>query len=169
MRGLKRPDFHLSGHLFLLYSMFWARPGRPVLKSILASSCNGLKVEGNAGNLCLAFSSLTDFFSLDDLIDSRKGIGSPLLQRVGDTSASAAGDSGQQTRSSRIRAFRAQRSATADERNTQKQRQAKMAVHMLSGEEIKSLFQDITAGLAFLVSIARYLSPLFLTLVPKAR
>jgi hypothetical protein len=60
------------------------------------------------------------------------------------------------SRSARIRAFRAFQRAAPDERekmrNEMKQRgETWKAVHLLSAEEVKSLFKDVVEGLAFLV------------------
>jgi hypothetical protein len=74
------------------------------------------------------------------------------------------------SRSARIRAFRAFQRAPSNEkvriRNEQKMRAGEetswTAVHLFSAEEVKSLFEDITEGLGFLVCI-KWTHLLFLT------
>lgn len=97
--------------------------------------------------------------SLDDFIDARLGrsTNSPPLheetaQRT-DGFSSPVSD-GLRSRSARIRAFRSQQ----QDKKQNKPRVSKIpplsmkAVHLLSAEEVKSLFSDVTEGLAFLVS-----------------
>jgi hypothetical protein len=65
------------------------------------------------------------------------------------------------SRSARIQAFRAfQRAAPGERermRNEMKQRgQTWKAVHLLSAEEVKSLFRDVVEGLAFLVCFCSF-------------
>ena len=60
------------------------------------------------------------------------------------------------SRSDRIRAFRAERARPEEERKqrlAERRRGQRTAVHLLSAEEIHSLFLDIVSGLSFLVSI----------------
>lgn len=107
--------------------------------------------------------------SLDDFIDVRLGRGSPHLHP---TSNPAKDDVSAQTntplsRGARIRAFRAMQHASPEEREKMRREMSGeflggakperlgdwKAVHLLSAEEVKSLFQDVVEGLAFLVSI----------------
>lgn len=98
--------------------------------------------------------------SLDDFIDARLGRSthSPHLHDQADPQAeatSSAASDGLRSRSARIRAFRSQQ---LDKKGKQPQVHKKpplemKAVHLLSAEEVKSLFSDVTEGLAFLVSI----------------
>jgi hypothetical protein len=65
------------------------------------------------------------------------------------------------SRSARIRAFRAFQHTPPNEREKiyrqMKQRsQTWKAVHLLSAEEVKSLFRDVAEGLGFLVSLLFY-------------
>ena len=56
------------------------------------------------------------------------------------------------SRSARIRAFRAQQQAHKEGISKPSRPPASLkAVHLLGAEEVKSLFRDVTAGLAFLV------------------
>ena len=56
------------------------------------------------------------------------------------------------SRSARIRAFRAQQQTHKQGAPRPSKPPASLkAVHLLSSEEVKSLFRDVTAGLAFLV------------------
>ena len=62
------------------------------------------------------------------------------------------------SRSARIKAFRAFQRAPPAERERMRMQmeqrdQTWKAVHLLSAEEVKSLFSDVTEGLAFLVSL----------------
>ncbi|KAG8742745.1 putative serine/threonine-protein kinase iks1 [Ceratobasidium sp. 414] len=92
--------------------------------------------------------------SLDDLILQRLGAKSPPDRAPGSSEA----PSGEyQTREARIRAFRAQGggaqpASDAARREARRRAREMKAVHLLSAEEIRSLFGDIVAGLAFLVS-----------------
>ncbi|CAE6469741.1 unnamed protein product [Rhizoctonia solani] len=91
--------------------------------------------------------------SLDDLILQRLGVKS--ADRDPDPSEPPSGE--YQTREARIRAFRARAGggpvhASGEVRRREARRRARemKAVHLLSAEEIRSLFGDIVAGLAFL-------------------
>ncbi|CAE7071184.1 unnamed protein product [Rhizoctonia solani] len=91
--------------------------------------------------------------SLDDLILQRLGIKAP--DRDPDPSEPLSGE--YQTREERIRAFRARAGGgpthtSGDVRKREARRRARdmKAVHLLSAEEIRSLFGDVVAGLAFL-------------------
>jgi hypothetical protein len=90
--------------------------------------------------------------SLDDLILQRLGAKSP--DRATGPSEAPSGE--YQTREARIRAFRAGGGGAqaGDARKEARRRAREMkAVHLLSAEEIRSLFGDVVAGLAFLVSM----------------
>lgn len=90
--------------------------------------------------------------SLDDLIMQRLGAKSP----DGDIEPVDAPSGEYQTREDRIRAFRA-RAGGSTQTNGEARREARRraremkAVHLLSAEEIRSLFGDVVSGLAFLV------------------
>ncbi|CUA73088.1 putative serine/threonine-protein kinase iksA [Rhizoctonia solani] len=91
--------------------------------------------------------------SLDDLILQRLGVKAP--DRGPDPSEPPSGE--YQTREERIRAFRARAvggpsHTSGDVRKREARRRARemKAVHLLSAEEIRSLFGDVVAGLAFL-------------------
>ncbi|QRV74645.1 kinase domain protein [Ceratobasidium sp. AG-Ba] len=92
--------------------------------------------------------------SLDDLILQRLGAKSPPDRASTEPSEPPSGE--YQTREDRIRAFRAragrgQAVGGAEVRKEARRRAREMkAVHLLSAEEIRSLFGDVVAGLAFL-------------------
>ncbi|KAJ8589502.1 kinase-like protein [Rhizopogon salebrosus TDB-379] len=96
--------------------------------------------------------------SLDDFIALRLGHTSRLPHIQSSPSSPAADDP---TPSARIRAFRAMKRAPPEERerlrremeertNSGGNRRSWKAVHLLSAEEVQSLFGDVTHGLAFL-------------------
>ncbi|QRW03530.1 kinase domain protein [Ceratobasidium sp. AG-Ba] len=91
--------------------------------------------------------------SLDDLILQRLGAKSPPDRASTEPSEPPSGE--YQTREDRIRAFRAragrgQAVGGAEVRKEARRRAREMkAVHLLSAEEIRSLFGDVVAGLAF--------------------
>ncbi|KAG9098710.1 putative serine/threonine-protein kinase iks1 [Ceratobasidium sp. UAMH 11750] len=88
--------------------------------------------------------------SLDDLILQRLGAKSP-PDRAPESSEAPSGE--YQTREARIRAFRARGGgapASDDRREARRRAREMKAVHLLSAEEIRSLFGDVVAGLAFL-------------------
>jgi hypothetical protein len=95
--------------------------------------------------------------SLDDLISQRLGVKSP--DQDGDPSEAPSGE--YQTREDRIRAFRARAgkggtthtSGEARRREARRRAREMKPVHLLSAEEIRSLFGDVAAGLAFLVGV----------------
>ncbi|OCB90836.1 kinase-like protein [Sanghuangporus baumii] len=90
--------------------------------------------------------------SLDDFIDLRLGRPHSPSTHSGASQPSAL-DEAFRTRSERIRAFRAMRSQPEEERERRKVERARgvrTAVHLLSAEEAKALFTDVTAGLGFL-------------------
>ena len=116
--------------------------------------------------------------SLDDFIDVRLGKASYThIQHIHPTSSrkrshgesqedlNAAQTSTPYSRSARIRAFRAMQRAAPEERERLQRELAEQglmmgrsvssdmkAIHLLSATEVKSLFQDVVEGLAFLVS-----------------
>lgn len=115
--------------------------------------------------------------SLDDLIDIRLGRVSPgRIAHLHPVSASASGASDGSvhanplSRSARIRAFRAMQQASPEERERLRREMNGdpsgmpptdwKAVHLLSAEEVKSLFQDVVEGLAFLVGLCVWLNDL---------
>lgn len=93
--------------------------------------------------------------SLDDLILQRLGV------KSSDQGSEEPPSGEYQTREDRIRAFRARagRGDTAHASGEIRRREARRraremkAVHLLSAEEIRSLFGDVVAGLAFLVRL----------------
>jgi hypothetical protein len=90
---------------------------------------------------------------LDDFIDARLGHsrGSDMHQS-GSSGPDVHPPEDIRSRSARIRAFRAQQQAHKQGFPRPCRPQASLkAVHLLSAEEVKSLFHDVTAGLAFLV------------------
>ena len=91
--------------------------------------------------------------SLDDFIDARLGRnhGSDMHQS-GPSEPDVRPPEDVRSRSARIRAFRAQQQASKLGTPRPSRPPASLkAVHLLSAEEVKSLFRDVTAGLAFLV------------------
>ncbi|KAI5116294.1 hypothetical protein M0805_002164 [Coniferiporia weirii] len=89
--------------------------------------------------------------SLDDFIEGR--FGRTHNPQQSGPSASSSGIDGFRSRSERIRAFRAARSQPEEEKNKRKAERTcgiRTAVHLLSAEEAKRLFTDVTSGLAFL-------------------
>lgn len=111
--------------------------------------------------------------SLDDLIDARLGRRTPAFAHPATASRpispngspSPAPEANPNSRSARIKAFRALHRAPPAERERLRRElglavesvpgrsQADLkAVHLLSAEEVKSLFEDVVSGLAFLVS-----------------
>ena len=128
--------------------------------------------------------------SLDDFIDSRLGRGTaaqihhmhPSSSRAHSRKSSqeeipTAQPTSPYSRGARIRAFRAMQHASPEERERLRREMPgesdraggsgsseMKAVHLLSAEEVKSLFQDVVEGLAFLVS---QLSPAAVTLAKR--
>jgi hypothetical protein len=124
--------------------------------------------------------------SLDDFIDIRLGRGSPHVHinpfGTFPPSPSSASSTAPQhslssrdmpddfvsdihSRSARVRAFRAFQRATPEEKERLRRKapgrrtQSLKAVHLLSAEEVKSLFRDVVEGLNFLVSFKFVLFP----------
>lgn len=96
--------------------------------------------------------SLT-IISLDDFIDTRLGRnrGSDMHQS-GPPGPDVCPPEDIRSRSARIRAFRAEQQAHKQGIPRSSRTLASLkAVHLLGAEEVKSLFRDVTAGLAFLV------------------
>lgn len=113
--------------------------------------------------------------SLDDFIDVRLGrASSSRVPELHPTShapeeAPQPGSGTAYSRGARIRAFRAMQRAPPEEREKLRREMSSQigggrpgtdwkAVHLLSAEEVKSLFQDVVEGLAFLVSQPGYAS-----------
>jgi hypothetical protein len=119
---------------------------------------------------------LTAFNSLDDFIDVRLGRGSHHIHinpatRLSDASVPQSGNNqpsspgpDQLSRSARIRAFREFQRASPEQRERMRDDLARnqssgkspatwTAVHLLSAEEVKTLFHDIVEGLGFLVLV----------------
>jgi len=91
--------------------------------------------------------------SLDDFIDARLGRnrGSDMHQS-GSSGPDVRPPEDIRSRSARIRAFRAQQQAHKQGTPRPSGQLASLkAIHLLSAEEVKSMFRDVTAGLAFLV------------------
>ncbi|KAF8695468.1 Kinase-like protein, partial [Rhizoctonia solani] len=148
-RGWSRPDSHPSVSLFR-HSIIsdWLRHVTttlvfvPPLIAILRSPCSG--------SVLMQWAELG---SLDDLILQRLGV--KTADRDPDLSEPPSGE--YQTREARIRAFRARAGGgpvhtSGEVRRKEARRRARemKAVHLLSAEEIRSLFGDIVSGLAFL-------------------
>ncbi|PSR71430.1 hypothetical protein PHLCEN_2v12697 [Hermanssonia centrifuga] len=110
--------------------------------------------------------------SLDDFIDVRQGRAHQFPQARADPSTPTSGtnqaeeNTAPYSRGARIRAFRALQHAPPEERErlrkemerrelrpNSRDHQDWKAVHLLSAEEVKSLFKDVVEGLAFLVGI----------------
>ncbi|EJD05480.1 kinase-like protein [Fomitiporia mediterranea MF3/22] len=90
--------------------------------------------------------------SLDDFIDARLGHPHHAPSHSGAGSDGPLDDAFR-SRSDRIRAFRAARARPQEERERRRAERARgirTAVHLLGAEEAKSLFTDVTSGLAFL-------------------
>ncbi|KAF8747800.1 Kinase-like protein [Rhizoctonia solani] len=148
-RGWSRPDSHPSVSLFR-HSIIsdWLRHVTttlvfvPPLIAILRSPCSG--------SVLMQWAELG---SLDDLILQRLGV--KTADRDPDLSEPPSGE--YQTREARIRAFRARAGGgpvhtSGEVRRKEARRRARemKAVHLLSAEEIRSLFGDVVSGLAFL-------------------
>lgn len=91
--------------------------------------------------------------SLDDFIDARLGrTHSSDIHQSGSSGPDVHQPEDIRSRSARIRVFRAQQQAHKQGTLRSSRLPASLkAIHLLSAEEVKSLFRDITAGLAFLV------------------
>jgi len=122
------------------------------LIAFTACLCNGQREGGLSLNLACKYGPLT-ITSLDDFIDARLGRnhGSDMHQS-GSSGPDVRPPEDIHPRSARIRAFRAQQQAhkQGTPRPCRPPGSLK-AVHLLGAEEVKSLFRDVTAGLAFLV------------------
>jgi hypothetical protein len=91
--------------------------------------------------------------SLDDFIDARLGLTS--TEAHGDTQEDGEDDGGAETsKAARIRAFRAARKRSPHEERERRRAERARAVHLMSAEEVRSLFGDVVEGLAFLVRLA---------------
>lgn len=91
--------------------------------------------------------------SLDDFIDARLGRSrSSDMHQSGSLEPDVHQPEDIRSRSARIRAFRAQQQANKQGTPRPSRPPASLkAVHLLSAEEVRSLFHDVTSGLAFLV------------------
>jgi hypothetical protein len=89
--------------------------------------------------------------SLDDFLAARLG-----HARAGGPASQPGTDDTPDTRSARIRAFRAAQTGAQPVRTDDER--AWRAVHLLGADEIHSLLQDVVEGLAFLVSDHRRLA-----------
>ena len=139
------------------------------LMTFTACLCNGRRVGGLSLILACRSRSLT-ITSLDDFIDARLGRnhGSDMHQS-GSSGPDVRPQEDIHPRSARIRAFRAQQQAHKQGNPRPYGPPASLkAVHLLSAEEVKSLFRDVTAGLAFLVWEASFRMFLIL-IVAQAR
>ena len=122
------------------------------LITFAAYLCNGQRVGGPSVAWTYESGPLT-INSLDDYIDARLGRnhGSDMHQS-GPSGPDVHPPEDVRSRSARIRAFRAQRQAHKQETSgPSKQQTSLKAIHLLGAGEVKSLFRDVTAGLAFLV------------------
>jgi hypothetical protein len=100
-------------------------------------------------------------YSLDDFIDGRLGRSTytPHLQdeqQADSNSLASPNSDGLRSRSARKRAFREQQQKKKEDRPQAPTFSPSVmkAVHLLSAQEVRSLFSDVTEGLAFLVSTA---------------
>ena len=109
--------------------------------------------------------------SLDDFIDVRMGRTSATHPPESNESPSPEPISAY-SRGARIRAFRAMQHASPEERERLRREMSGIGmhgsgrnrmewkpVHLLSADEIKSLFKDVVEGLAFLVSTIPFYTP----------
>ena len=122
------------------------------LKSFTACLCNGRRVGGSSFVLVCKSGPLI-ITSLDDFIDARLGRnrGSDMHQS-GSSGPDVHPPEDIRSRSARIRAFRAQQQAHKQGAPRPSGQLASLkAIHLLSAEEVKSMFHDVTGGLAFLV------------------
>lgn len=104
-----------------------------------------------SGYICFKAVLINFVDSLDDFIDGRLGRSSKLPHLHPPSSQSP-----QSSRSARIRAFRTFQHAPPEERKRMRGREGGdswKAIHLLSAEEVKSLFSDVVHGLGFLVSL----------------
>lgn len=122
------------------------------LIAFTACLCNGQRAGGPSFAWTFKSGPLTTT-SLDDFIDARLGrnYGSDMHQS-GPSGPDVRPPEDVRSRSARIRAFRAQRQAHKQRTSEPPKQPASLrAIHLLGAEEVKSLFRDVTAGLAFLV------------------
>jgi len=122
------------------------------LTAFAACLCSGQREEG-LSLVLTGKSQLLTIISLDDFIDARLGRnhGSDMHQ-PGLPEPDVCPPEDVRSRSARIRAFRAQQQAHREGISRPSRPPASLkAVHLLSAEEVRSLFRDVTAGLAFLV------------------
>lgn len=90
---------------------------------------------------------------MDDFIDARLGRNhSSNMHQSGSLGPDIHQPEDIRSRSARIRVFRAQQQAHKQGTPRPSRPPASLkAIHLLGAEEVKSLFRDVTAGLAFLV------------------
>lgn len=114
--------------------------------------CNGQRAEGLPSLSSRKPRPLTTN-SLDDFIDARQGRNySSDIHQSGSSRPDVHQPEDIRSRSARIRAFRAQQQAHKQGIPKPSRPPVSLkAVHLLSAEEVKSIFRDVTAGLAFLV------------------
>lgn len=103
--------------------------------------------------------------SLDDFIDVRMGRASAGHPTTANENLSADPDPSALSRGARIRAFRAMQHAAPEERERLRREMSGLGmrggrnnvewkpIHLLSADEVKSLFKDVVEGLAFLVGV----------------
>jgi hypothetical protein len=137
------------------------------LTPFTACLCNGLR----AGGLYSTFackSGPLKITSLDEFIDARLGRNHSFdMHQSGPSDPDVHQPEDIRSRSARIRAFRAQQQAHKQNISRPSRPSASLkAVHLLSAEEIKSLFHDVTSGLAFLVRVPSHKRSAILT-IPK--
>ena len=114
--------------------------------------CNGLRVGGLSYILARESSQLM-ITSLDDFVDVRLGRNHSFeMHQSGPSGLDVQQPEDIRSRSARIRAFREQQQAHKHGTPRPSRPPGSLkAVHLLGAEEVKSLFRDVTAGLAFLV------------------
>lgn len=89
--------------------------------------------------------------SLDDFIASRQGL-SASGESIPDNTTSLDESDDNKTRAQRIAAFRSRNRSESAKRAA-----SLKAIHLLSTDEVLSLFGDVASGLAFLVIIHEFL------------
>jgi hypothetical protein len=121
------------------------------LTTFTVCSCNGLRVEGLSYALPCKPMHLT-ISSLDDFIDARLGRNcNSDTHQFGSSGPDVHQPEDIRSRSARIRAFRAQQAHKQGTPGPSRPPASLKAIHLLGADEVKSLFRDVTAGLAFLV------------------
>lgn len=161
LESLRHPNIIPYHHSWLESCQFSAfGPKVPTLHVLMQWAEGGRYVSQSSSAYCI------DLFihSLDDFIEGRLGrsVYSPHLadeQQADSSSPDPPHSDVLRSRSARIRAFREQQHKKKEDkpRAPKSPPLVMKAVHLLSAEEVKSLFSDVTEGLAFLVSVVNFL------------